>query len=67
MNDVAAKTPAVMDDLRKVRQDVGNDKENGWCCKAGSVILVPTDKPINEWNEIAIRHMPLIEWYWKLD
>ena len=69
MEKVATQTSTVLDELHKVQKDVGEDKKNreGSCCKAGAVILVPTDKPINEWKEIAIRQLPHVEWYLKLD
>ncbi|KAK5120967.1 hypothetical protein LTR85_005751 [Meristemomyces frigidus] len=55
---------AKLDDVHKKVQEAKQQHPDSITAKGGSVLLVPTHKPIEEWKSIAVRQLPEMEWTW---
>jgi len=63
MNTVETKVAEVEEELNKARATL-EINEDGIVDRGALVVLVPTDKPIHEWEPIAQRHLPDVVWLW---
>ena len=61
--EVEAQAAVVDVELAKARKELRGVSQ-GQVCQGGLIVLVPTDKPINEWQAIAERDLPSVEWIW---
>ncbi|GAB7339036.1 hypothetical protein MBLNU457_5698t2 [Dothideomycetes sp. NU457] len=64
--DVAKKLDVVKRDLQDMRGQLNAQAEDK-VAHGGVVVLVPTDKPIHEWDPIARRELSHVDWVWKED
>jgi len=64
--DVTKKLQVVKHDLQAMRGQL-KAEAGGNVAHGGVVVLVPTDKPIHEWDPIATRELSHVEWIWKED
>jgi len=53
-------------EVQKARSLVEVDRGNV-VARGGVVVLVQTDKPIAEWEQLASRELTNVEWVWKED
>ena len=49
-----------------MRSQLEADKSNV-VARGGVIVLVQTDKPIAEWEQLASRELANVEWVWKED
>jgi len=63
---VAAKLAPLRQDLQRTRSELQAHEGDG-VVEGGQLVLVPTDKPISEWEPVARRDVPNMYWVWKGD
>lgn len=53
----------IQEDCRKAGRSV-ESHDDGTVANGGSIILVDTSKPIDQWTPIATRVLPYVRWEW---
>lgn len=64
--DVAKELDVVKRDLQATRGQLKAEARD-IVARGGVVVLVPTDKPIHEWDPVARRELSHVNWVWKED
>lgn len=64
VSEVEKHNDDVRDDLEEARKEVTQDGTGDLVCQGGIIVLVPTDKPISEWQPIAGLELPHVMWHW---
>ncbi|KAI4728243.1 2, 3 cyclic phosphodiesterase [Aureobasidium sp. EXF-10728] len=62
-SDVEKLVPEIQEDCRKAGRSV-EAHDDGTVANGGSIVLVDTSKPIDQWKPIATRALPYIRWEW---
>lgn len=60
-SDVTAKLPKISDTIHSAQAMSPGCQT----AKGGSIVLVPTDKDIKDWQPMASRELPELEWSWE--
>lgn len=61
-DEVEAKIEEVKTKVREAKEQ--HPDKVVWAVKGGSMWLVPTYRPIEEWRPVAIRELPEMRWSW---
>lgn len=62
-SEVQALLKSLEEDCRKAARCIQAD-DDGVVVKGGSLVLVDTSKPIDQWDIIAERDLPSLLWAW---
>ena len=62
-SDVEKYVDELQEDCRKAGRSV-ESHDDGTVAKGGSIVLVDTSKPIDQWDIIAERALPDVKWEW---
>lgn len=62
-SDVQKHIDELQDECRKAARRLEAD-DDGTVCSGGSIVLVDTSKPIDQWTPIAERALPHLKWVW---
>ncbi|THX25281.1 2, 3 cyclic phosphodiesterase [Aureobasidium pullulans] len=62
-SDVEKHVDELQEDCRKAGRSV-ESHDDGTVAKGGSIVLVDTSKPIDQWDIIAERALPDVKWEW---
>ncbi|CAD0083171.1 unnamed protein product [Aureobasidium vineae] len=63
LSDVEKLVSEIQEDCRKAGRSV-EAHDDGTVANGGSIVLVDTSKPIDQWKSIATRALPYIRWEW---
>lgn len=65
-SDVESQKSTIEKEIAEVRAELLKSSDDGKnvVCEGGVIVLVPTYKPIDEWEPIGQRELSHIRWEW---